>query len=77
VICDAEGAVVARRDRREGPGVVVADIEPGRRTPVDDIPPGFWFHDRGALSSFTWFYQRHHGKRWYRRHALGRPTAQV
>ena len=77
VICDAEGAVLARRDRREGPGVVVADIEPGRRTPVDDIPAGFWFHDRGALSSFTWFYQRHHGKRWYRRHALGRPTAEL
>jgi hypothetical protein len=35
-ICDAEGAVATRRDRREGPGVVVADIEPGRRTPVDD-----------------------------------------
>jgi hypothetical protein len=68
--------VLARRDRREGPGVVVADVEPGRRTPVDDIPAGFWFHDRGALSAFTWFYQRHHGKRWYRRHTVGRPTAQ-
>ena len=77
VICDGGGSVVARRDRREGPGVVVADIEPGRRTPLDDIPEGFWFHDRGALSSFAWFYQRHHGKRWYRRHALGRPTAQL
>jgi predicted amidohydrolase len=76
VICDADGVVLARRDRREGPGVVVADIEPGRSAPLDDIPAGFWFHDRGALSSFTWFYQRYHGKRWYRRHALGRPTAE-
>lgn len=77
VICDAAGAVLARRDRHEGPGVVVADIELGRGAPVDEVPAGFWFHDRGALSSFTWSYQRHHGKQWYRRHAFGQPTAQL
>lgn len=77
VICDADGAVLARRDRREGPGVVVAEVEPGRRAPVEDVPDGFWLHDRGLLASFTWSYQRLHGRRWYERHTRTRPTADV
>jgi predicted amidohydrolase len=77
VICDARGEVLARREAHEGPGVVVADLEPVRRAPLDAIPDRFWFHDRGALASFMWFYQNRHGSRWYRRHAMGRPTAQV
>jgi predicted amidohydrolase len=77
VICDAQGNVLARRERHAGPGIVCADIEPARSQPLDDIPERFWFHDRGALASFMWFYQNRHGRRWYRRHAMGRPTAQV
>jgi predicted amidohydrolase len=77
VICDAAGAVVARRDRREGPGIAVADIVLGSVAPTRAIPDRFWMHDRGALSAFTWAYQRAHGRRWYARHALGRPVATV
>jgi predicted amidohydrolase len=76
-ICDARGEVVARRDRREGPGVVLADIDPGRRPALDDVPERYWLHERGALSSFTWAYQRAHGKRWYRRNTRGRPAARL
>lgn len=75
VICDAAGAVRARRDRREGPGIVVADLEPGRRPPLDRSPSGFWMHDRGAVAALLWPYQNIHGSRWYSRHARGRPAA--
>jgi hypothetical protein len=77
VICDGSGTVVARRDRREGPGIAVADITLGSVPPTRTIPDGFWLHDRGALPAFTWAYQRAHGRRWYARHALGRPVASV
>jgi predicted amidohydrolase len=76
VICDAHGAVLARRDKDEGPGVVVADVVPARTPPADGIPDRFWFHRRGALPAALWALQNAHGRRWYRRHALGRPTAE-
>jgi hypothetical protein len=66
-----------RRERREGAGVVVADIEPGRRPPLDEVPQRYWLHRRGPLAAFVWEYQRLHARRWYRRHALGRPPATV
>ena len=77
VICDAAGRVLARRDRQEGPGVVVADVEAGRRRPLDDVPQRYWLHRRGPVAAFVWNYQRLHGRHWYRRHALGRPPARV
>jgi len=75
VICSADGTVLARRENSEGPGVVTAEIEPGRTTPTASIPDRFWMHSRGAVPTLLWNYQRTHGKRWYSRHALGRPTA--
>jgi predicted amidohydrolase len=77
VICDATGRVLARRDRREGPGVVIADLQIGRTAPLDAIPDRFWMHRRGPIPAFMWAYQNAHGRRWYHRHALGRPTANV
>jgi predicted amidohydrolase len=77
VICDAAGTVLARRDRREGPGIAVADVSLGAVPPAAAIPDRFWMHRRGALPAFTWAYQRAHGRRWYARHALGRPVARV
>lgn len=75
VICSADGQVLARRDNAEGPGVVMADIEPGRVAPTATIPDKFWMHPRGVVPTLLWNYQRAHGKRWYARHTLGRPTA--
>jgi predicted amidohydrolase len=77
VIADAEGRVLARRTSAEGEGVVVADVQPGRVTPADDIPAGFWLHKRGALSTLTWHYQRAHGRRWYARHVPDRPPLRL
>jgi hypothetical protein len=72
-ICAADGTVLAHRRGGEGPGIVVADVEPGRTPPADALPArGFWLHRRGAIPALAWQYQRVHGRRWYRRHVLGR-----
>ncbi len=68
VIADAGGAVLARRDRDEGPGIVVADVTLGRRPPSATAPDRFWLHKRGPLAAAMWNVQRLHGRRWYRRH---------
>ncbi|HYF25592.1 MAG TPA: nitrilase-related carbon-nitrogen hydrolase, partial [Baekduia sp.] len=75
IICDAQGTVLARRDQREGPGVVTAELDLRRQAPTADIPDRFWMHDRGAVATLLWNYQRAHGRQWYQRHALGRPPA--
>lgn len=75
MICDAEGTVLAHRAASEGPGVVVAEVTPGRVSPSAEIPDRFWMHRRGVMTAGLWTYQNAHGKRWYRKHALGRPTA--
>ena len=70
----ADGRVLAARDREQGEGVAIAELEPGRRTPVRDVPNRFWLHRRGAMAAFAWNYQRLHGRPWYRRHISGRPA---
>jgi len=67
-IVDADGTVLARRDRRDGEGVVVAEVTPGRREPLADLPERFWLHRRGAIGAWAWNAERLHGRRWYRRH---------
>jgi hypothetical protein len=76
-IADAHGRVLARRDRREGPGHVAADVEPGRVDPELPVPDRFWLHRRGAIAAFTWTLQRAHGRRWYARHVAGRPPLEL
>lgn len=75
VISDSQGKILARRESSEGPGIITAEVTPGRVTPTLDIPNGFRFHPRGVVAAFLWFYQNPHGRGWYRKHALGRPTA--
>ena len=77
IVTDAEGRVLARRDRDQGEGIAVAEVEPGRRPPLDQPPDRFWLHDRGAVAALAWNYQRLHGRRWYRRHVAGRPAREV
>lgn len=68
LICDANGAVLASRERDAGAGVVVADVQPGAVAPLRRPPARFWLHRRGALPALAWAYQRRHGAAWYRRH---------
>ena len=65
-ITDGTGEVLARRDRSDGAGFVVAQVEVGERRPRP-VPDGFWLQGRGALASVMWAYQRVHGRRAYRR----------
>jgi predicted amidohydrolase len=74
-ITDARGGVLAWRGSAEGPGVVVAEIEPGRVAPTLDVPEeGFWLHPRGAMAAALWTMQNAHGKRWYQKHTRDRPA---
>jgi predicted amidohydrolase len=71
-IVDARGGVLAWRAAAEGPGIVVADVTVEPTIPTLESGPGFWLHPRGTVPAAAWAYQKVHGRRWYRRHALGR-----
>ncbi|OBK97469.1 nitrilase [Mycobacterium asiaticum] len=71
LIVAGDGTVLACRDGADGEGIVVAEVEVGRRTPRAEVPAGFWLHRRGALPAAVWHYQRLHGRRYYRRHVSG------
>jgi len=72
-IVDGRGGVLAWRGAEEGPGIVIADVEPGRVRPTLAADGGFWLHPRGILPAAVWAYQNVHGRRWYRRSATARP----
>ncbi|WP_028938438.1 carbon-nitrogen hydrolase family protein [Pseudonocardia spinosispora] len=71
VITEADGTVLAELGRDDGEGVILAEVTPGRRTPVASTPRGFWLHSRGAPATAFWHYQRWHGTRWYQKHTAG------
>lgn len=77
VIADAHGRVLARRDRRDGAGFAIADVEPGRIEPDRQIPDRFWLHRRQPVAALAWNAQRLHGRRWYRRNTAGRPPLEL
>jgi hypothetical protein len=62
-----DGTVLAHRGPREGPGFVVAEIEPRRQPPLDEVPSSFWLRRRGLIPSVVWNTERLAGRRWYRR----------
>jgi predicted amidohydrolase len=72
-IADAHGRVLAFRGRRDGAGIVVADVEPGRVAPARAIPDRYWLHRRDPIQIWAWNYERALGRRWYAKHARGRP----
>lgn len=65
-ICDAQGRVLARRDRDEGEGVVVADVTLGRTTPTY-ASDRFWLQRRGAVATSAWHFHNTVGRRAYAR----------
>jgi len=72
-IADAHGRVLARRERSEGSGYVIADVEAQRMEPREQVPDRFWLHRRGVVAAITWNTERLLGRRWYARHVQGRP----
>ena len=69
MIVDALGEVLARLSREEGEGIAIADIKPGRISPSEDPPDGFWIPEIPWLIRMVWSYQNLHG-RYYHRRAL-------
>jgi N-carbamoylputrescine amidase len=67
-VVDASGRVLARLRRQDGEGLAVADIEPGRGTPVEEPPAGFWIPALPWLIRMVWQYQNMHGRFYYTRH---------
>jgi hypothetical protein len=57
-ICAADGTVLAARGHDEGPGFVIADIEPGAVEPLDELPDRFWIQPIGAIWTGSWHLQR-------------------
>lgn len=68
LVADATGRVLAYRDREQGSGHAIAEVETGRVPPSAEIPNRYWLHSRGLLPTLTWHSQRWVGRRWYRRH---------
>lgn len=77
VIAAADGTVLAHRRATEGEGVVVADVEVGRATPLDPVPQRFWAHRRGPLPASVWHAERIGGRRYYGRRVRTAPGASL
>jgi predicted amidohydrolase len=77
LVCDADGTVLAARSKSEGEGFAIAEVTPGRTAAQRQVPNRFWLHRRPPLTAFTWWYQRIHGRPWYREHVAGRPAGQT
>ena len=66
-ICAAGGEVLAERGALEGPGVVVAPVEVGAVTPLEEPPDRTYLVSRGPLFASMWAVQRLQGRRAYER----------
>ncbi|WP_084611707.1 carbon-nitrogen hydrolase family protein [Tomitella biformata] len=67
LITDGAGRVLAERSAEQGPGVVLAEIQPGAVARSLPLPRRFWLHRRGAMPTLAWLYQGVHGRRVYAR----------
>lgn len=65
-IVDGGGRVLASRSTSEGPGVVVADVDTGARTPVEEIGSGFWTPRLPRPIRAYWHQQNAVATRYYR-----------
>jgi len=75
-IVDGDGQLLACRKFDEGAGVIVADIELGRRPPRATIPDRFWLPPKMGLGGLLWHHQNACGKsayRWAKRTGRLRP----
>ena len=67
-IVDAQGRVLAKRDTREGPGIIYADIELTPQQPLKDIGEDFWMPKLPWLIRAYWGQQNACAKPWYKRY---------
>jgi predicted amidohydrolase len=72
MIVDAGGSVLARLGPEDYDAIACAEVEIGRREPVQPVPIGFWTQPMAGIVKFLWSYQKLHGRAAYSiRHALG------
>lgn len=64
-IVDAQGKVLAKRDTREGAGIVYAEIELGAQEPLKIIEEDFWMPKLPWLIRAYWGQQNACAKPWY------------
>lgn len=76
-IADATGRILARRERTEGSGYVIAEVDARRSQPCEPVPDRFWLHRRAAMAVLVWNTQRLLGRRWYKRHVRDRPALEL
>lgn len=78
-ITDGGGHVLAARSTAEGPGIVVADITPGAREPVQQLEDRFWIPELPLPLRAYWHQQNLCAKRYYRTtgRAAGLRAAQI
>ncbi len=70
-IVDGQGNILSRLSQADGEGLAIAEIEPGRVIPSEELPPGFWIPELPALLKMAWNYQNWHGVRYYnKRHKV-------
>ncbi len=74
-IVDADGCVLAARNTAEGPGVVVADIRIGARTPAVTTGDRFWIPELPWAIRAYWWQQNLAARSYYRRRGRARGLA--
>ena len=66
-IVDASGNILGRRRRKEGEGIVIADLHLSEtRTPLEAVPDRFWVPYLPPQIRLLWAYQNLHGGLYYR-----------
>lgn len=71
-IVDAEGRLLARMRGEDGEGLLIAEVELGKKMPpADSIPEGFWIPDLPLQFRLMWAIQNLHGRIYYNRKTLG------
>lgn len=65
MIVGPTGEILAHLERKDGEGIAVAEVEPGRVEPQEEIPPGFWIPRLHPLIKLAWHYQNAHGRAYY------------
>ncbi len=74
MIVSPSGEVLAHLTRDEGEGIASAEVELGRRSPLEEIPERFWIPRLHPLIKLAWHYQNAHGKAYY---ALNRRLGRI
>jgi len=66
-IVNSSGEIVERMTCEDGEGVICAELEIGRRPPLEPVPDSYWIPRFHPFIMYCWYYMNLHGKRYYKR----------